>query len=745
VRVLEALNPQQRQAVTHATGPLLILAGAGSGKTRVITYRIAHLISAIGVDPREIVAVTFTNKAAGEMKQRVESLLGREIAGAYVGTFHAFGLRLMRRHALEAGYSPGFVIYDSSDQQALVKQALAELKADEKAFPARAVLSEISRYKNALVDPDEALRQARFPHHKLYAQVYQAYDAALRRSSALDFDDLLVQPIRLLRSRPELGERYASQIRWLLVDEYQDTNPLQYALIRILSRVHQNICCVGDEDQSIYGFRGADIRNILDFERDFPNATIVKLEQNYRSTGTILSAASSVIANNQNRHEKTLWTENPRGERLTVRICQDDRSEADYIVDELIRRSRELGIGQDGVAILYRTNASSRLIEDRLTSRGINYRVVGSVRFYERKEIKDLVAWLRLLVNPDSDQDFLRAAATPPRGIGDGTLEELARRAASDSISLYEAARRWLEPPSTAPTRVQRALGGFFQALARITESTADGASAETLQLVLDEIDYLTYLEKAYPHEHAERAENLDALVSAAKEYDEQKSSEGLRGFLDRVTLRSDTDDNRGSSGPTLMTVHSAKGLEFPLIFVVGMNEGLFPHAMAEARSELEEERRLMYVALTRAERFAVLTAARFRYHYGRATYAEPSPFLDEIPAELKQVSVEGGEPLIDRRSTLRGRVFEPTPSRTPAAGTMLRANQTRTVIYDHDHSDDRPRYPVGTRVVHPSFGPGVVLATSGQGERLTLDISFQRAGRKKILPHYTQLSVGSP
>ncbi len=746
---LSHLNPQQRIAVTHGEGPLLILAGAGSGKTRVITQRVAHLVGVMNVDPREIVAVTFTNKAAGEMKQRIESLLGHDISGAYVGTFHAFGLKLLRAHAIEAGYPPGFVVYDSADQLALVKQGLAENHADDKSFPPRQVLTAISRFKNQLIDPESALAQARWPHDKLYANVYSYYEAALKRSAAMDFDDLLVQPIRLLRRRPELAERYASRIKWLLVDEYQDTNPLQYALIRLLAAKHRNLCCVGDEDQSIYAFRGADIRNILDFERDFPDATIVKLEQNYRSTGTILAAASSVIGNNKSRHEKTLWTENPRGEPLTVRVCQDDRSEADFVVMEMQRRSSALGFSLDEVAVLYRTNASSRLVEDRLTARGIGYRVVGSVRFYERKEIKDLVAWVRLLVNPDSDQDFMRAVSTPPRGIGDGTLNEVSKRAAEERVSLITACRSLLARPGGVTSRTIKSLTGFLELIDRLTEMAKDGAAAEALQLVLEEIDYLGYLEKAYPNDHTDRQENLDALVNAAKEYDESGVIDGLRGFLDRISLRSDTDDTKGGHGPTLMTVHSAKGLEFGLVFIVGMNEGLFPHSMAEGEKEIEEERRLMYVALTRAERSAVLTSARFRYHFGKATYAEPSPFLDEIPAELKVESREGGFTEDQSRAPLGSSVssfgrsgsgFNDRHTPTAAAGVRRPATTSeRAVVYDAD-SGEGSGYRIGMRVVHPSFGPGVVLGASGKGDRLTLDISFQRGGRKKILPRYTQL-----
>ncbi|RMG47875.1 MAG: hypothetical protein D6718_02750 [Acidobacteria bacterium] len=731
-RYLSTLNPAQREAVTHGEGPLLILAGAGSGKTRVITHRIAHLIGSVGVDPAGIVAMTFTNKAAGEMRTRVERLLGYEIGHAYVGTFHAFGLRLLRRHAAEAGYPPGFLVYDSADQRALVRQALRELGADAHSHPPKRLLALISRWKTGFVDPDEAEASARFPDELLAARCYRTYEERLRAAGAVDFDDLLVQVIRLFRRRPEIAARYARDIRYLLVDEYQDTNRLQYELIRLLTSQHRNLCCVGDEDQSIYAFRGADIRNILDFQRDFPDARIIKLEQNYRSTRSVLAAASAVISYNRERHGKTLWTENPSGEPIRLYVAADDREEADIVVSELLERSRTAGIPLERMAVLYRTNACSRVIEDRLSARGVPYRVVGSVRFYERKEIKDLLSWLRLLVQPDSDQDFLRAVAAPPRGVGARTLEELAARAAQDGTSLHAAMRALLSRPGTLQRRAESALRRFAELLDGLSAFAAENGVAATIAHVIDAVGYREHLEQAYRGELLARLENVEALVAAAHEHDESGAG-GLAAFLDRVSLRSDTDDVRGDRGPSLMTVHSAKGLEFDGVFVIGLVEELFPHVRAEEqRGGIEEERRLMYVAITRARRFLVLTTPRARFVRGARVPACRSRFLDEIPSELLDVRYGpaggGGRPV---PAPPRER-----PSRTAAAGTARRAGD---LTYEPDPAS--VSFVPGMRVVHPSFGPGTVLRASRSGGGLVLEIRFEHAGRRRILANRTTLA----
>jgi DNA helicase-2/ATP-dependent DNA helicase PcrA len=755
-RLLERLNPPQREAVTHGEGPLLILAGAGSGKTRVITHRIAWLAGVAGADPRQIVAMTFTNKAAKEMRERAEGLLRHDLAGAYVGTFHAFGLRLLRMHALDAGYPPTFVVYDSADQLAAVRAALKELSLDDKSMTPRQVLSWISRQKNALVEPDAALARAMMPQDTTLARVYGLYAERLKRAGAMDFDDLLVQLIRLFRTRPDVADRHAQRIRWLLVDEYQDTNPIQYALIRLLAARHRNVCCVGDEDQSIYAFRGADIRNILDFERDFKDATIVKLEQNYRSTRNILAAATAVIRNNANRHDKTLWTENAEGAKLQLHTAQDDRAEADFVVEAMLKLVREHAIPLDQVGVLYRTNATSRLFEDRLMARNIPYRVVGSLRFYERKEIKDVLAWLRLLVHPDSDEDFLRAAQTPPRGLGETTLGEIARRAREANVSLFAAARDALSAPGGLNGRAVNALTAFLGTIRDLTDLTRDISTAATVTSTIEAIDYALYLEKAHPEDHVSRAENLDALTSAAEEHDEAGAPEGMAGFLDRVSLRSDSDDVAGERGPSLMTVHSAKGLEFDAVFLAGLNEELFPHSFSAGEPDgLEEERRLMYVALTRARKVLTLTSARFRHVFGQLTFALPSRFLDEIPEELLRRTGDGAGGALagagfrprfgddDAMAGFRGYGHAPAEPRARPAGIPARRGGPRRVEREPAAAPAGRAaggFRPGMRIVHPQFGAGTVLSASGQGKSLALDIRFERAGRKKILAAYTTL-----
>ncbi len=749
-RLLDRLNPPQRQAVTHGAGPLLILAGAGSGKTRVITCRIAYLAGTGQAEPREIVAMTFTNKAAGEMRERAEALLGGELKGAFLGTFHAFGLRLLRRHAEVAGLPPNFVIYDTADQLALVRAAIKDAGLDEKLMPPRQVLSAISRLKNALIDPAQAEAEARYPNHKFIARCYRSYDESLHRAGSLDFDDLLVQPVRVLTGDAALRERYAQRIRWLLVDEYQDTNPLQYRLIKLLSGAHRNVCCVGDEDQSIYGFRGADIRNILEFSEDFPDATVVKLEQNYRSTGNILKAASTVIANNVGRHEKTLWTDGPAGDRVRVHTAPDDRAEADFIVQELLRQARENGVPLEDMAVLYRTNALSRLIEDRLVAQNVPYRVYGSLRFYERKEIKDLLAWLRLLVHPDSDQDFVRAAGTPPRGLGDRTLDDLAARAAANGSSLHAAAAVLAGPGTDVPARVQRTLATYLELIRDLADLARGVSTVAALQAVIDTLEYMDFLEKAYPADYQPRQENIGALLAAAREHDEAGAENGLAGFLDRVSLRSDTDDVQGGKGPTLMTVHSAKGLEFGVVVVAGLNEELFPHALSAAPDEIEEERRLMYVALTRAKRSLALTLARERRPFGRPVAALPSRFLGELPAEVVR---ETGGGAWDAPPAARGPSWNrhgvrdwnndapARPAGAPyrAAGVPAAPGPRRVERDDDESVTFRP----GMAVVHPMFGPGRVLSVEGEGQRTKLQIRFDRAGLKKIMPHATTLLPG--
>lgn len=722
----------------------MILAGAGSGKTRVITHRIAWLVGPRGVDPRRVVAMTFTNKAAGEMRARAERLLGQELAGAFLGTFHAFGLRLLRRHAPEAGFPSGFVVYDTADQQSLVKAILKDLGREDQKYSPREVLAWISRQKNSLRNPESLAMNHPRPDHSLFLTCFAEYENRLRRAGAVDFDDLLLQVIALFRKHPGLAERYARQIEWLLVDEYQDTNPMQYALIQHLAARHQNLCCVGDEDQSIYRFRGADIRNILSFTRDFPRARVIKLEQNYRSTTTILEAAAGVISRNTERHPKALWTENRQGEPIRQHLALDDREEADFVVGEMLRLARAEELPLDDMAVLYRTNACSRLFEDRLTARGLAYRVIGSLRFYERKEIKDLLAWVRLLVHPDADEDFLRAAQTPPRGLGAATLQEVSRRARQGGRPLTTAAQGALADPQGLSGRALGALGNFLGTLADLRTLVEPLSTRKALIAVAEALDFAGYLEQHHPADFRARMENIAALVSAAGEHDEAGAPGGLVGFLDRVSLRSDTDEVAGTKGPLLMTVHSAKGLEFDVVFLAGLNQDLFPHSLSKSEAGgIEEERRLMYVALTRARRHLFLTYATTRFLYGKKTPSPPSEFLADIPPHLLKATFSPALHTGAPAPRLPAGRWSPVNAEKPTAPAGIRGPTSgRKVEFDAEcvAREGTSLFRVGMRVRHPQFGCGVILQARGQGERLVLKIHFDQAGQRRIMPSFVTL-----
>jgi len=738
--LLHGLNEAQIRAVTHGTGPLLVLAGAGSGKTRVITQRIAHLALAGGVPPSRIVAVTFTNKAAAEMRERVEQLLGAAETG-WIGTFHALCLRILRSDGARIGLAPGFAIYDTDDQLALVKRILKAEGADGGNETPRSFRSRISRAKNALQTPDDLERTAHSPEARMRVQVYRLYELALRRANVVDFDDLLVRTLDLFDREPEVAAGYAARCEHLLVDEYQDTNRPQYRLIRHLSAKHGNVCVVGDEDQSIYRFRGAEIRNILDFEADHPGACTIRLEQNYRSTGRIIGVASAVIANNVRRKGKTLWTDNAAGEKLELLRAPDDRSEAIWVA----RRVAELEAdqGYDEMAVLYRTNAQSRQLEEIFRRDRIPYQIVGSVQFYARKEIKDLLAYLHVALNPADDVAFRRVINTPPRGIGGATLAIVEDVARTTELPLLEAGARALDQ-GLLSTRASKQLGTFLDFIADLLDRSDDEPVAKLLERIVEAIDYEAFLEKAYSDMSADRVENVQALISAATEYAEEDEDPSLLGFLDRSALVAGADEVGGRPGVTLMTIHCAKGLEFPTIFLVGLEEGIFPHAMASGTAEdLEEERRLCYVAMTRAKQRLLLSHARLRRLQGTLTPHPPSRFLEEIPAEaIREVtdhqggffgewdvrSRRGGYGGAESSALRAARHSRPTvPARPAARGAQ-------------SHPADG--FAVGARVLHPRFGGGTILDRDGSGKQLKLTIQFNDHGRKKILPAYTKLMV---
>jgi DNA helicase-2/ATP-dependent DNA helicase PcrA len=652
MQFLESLNPEQREAVLQIDGPLLILAGAGSGKTRVITSRIAYLIGEGRAGPENVLAVTFTNKAAEEMRARVEALLGSDCSRMWVSTFHSLCARLLRREAPAIGLSRDFVIYDSSDQLTVVKQALKELRIDDGFVQPRAALSRISHAKNRMEGPDAVATAAAWNHRdELVAKVYTYYVNALKESNALDFDDLLLKTVDLFELSARVRESYGRQFRFVMVDEYQDTNRPQYLLIRRLSEVHRNLCVVGDPDQSIYKWRGADLRNILAFEQDFPEAKIVKLERNYRSTQIILDAASAVISQNRNRKDKHLWTDRKGGERILYLRGNDELEEADFIT-----RTARTSLADDVeamAAILYRTNAQSRAIEEALMREGLAYKIVGGVRFYERKEIKDALAYMRLVINPHDDVSLRRVINVPARGIGKGVMDSIERisPASASDLPLLTAG---LAPALSANSLWARIVHGledgsftgrglasltvFRDLILTLTEIARTDSVSIAIGKMLDRSGYLQDLREERSEDAEGRIENLAELVSAAREYESRDQEPALGGFVDRLSLLSDVDDEAGARDARiwLMTLHSAKGLEFPLVILAGLEEGLFPHSRSkEDQEELEEERRLCYVGMTRARTRLVLTGAARRRIFGEYQASQPSRFIDEVPAAL--------------------------------------------------------------------------------------------------------------
>ncbi|HUF46728.1 MAG TPA: UvrD-helicase domain-containing protein [Vicinamibacterales bacterium] len=744
--LLSALNPAQREAATHTTGPLLILAGAGSGKTRVITIRIAHLIAERHAHPGEVLAVTFTNKAAEEMRSRVEQVLGADCRQVWLSTFHALCARLLRREAPALGLPRDFVIYDSSDQLAVVKQAMRALDVDDKFIPPRAALSRISQAKNRMETP-EALRANGWSlRDQQISRIYDIYLQTLREANALDFDDLLLRTVELCDRHDHIREFYARKFRYVLVDEYQDTNRPQYLLIRHLSGIHRNLCVVGDPDQSIYRWRGADLRNILDFERDYGDARIVKLEQNYRSTQIILDAATAVISRNRSRKDKRLWTDQAGGERILYVRSADEIEEADFIT-RTIRMALATKPGAM-LAVLYRTNAQSRAIEDALMREAVAYRIIGGVRFYERREIKDTLAYLRLAINPHDDVSFRRVVNVPARGIGKGVLDTLAQvdpgGEADASTPLLAAAPGGPAAPRSLWTRLEiaiagrvatpratTALRGFHDLVVGLTADAAREPVSTVMSLVLDKSGYLQQLRDERNEEAEARIENLMELVSAAREYEGRDDDPTLGGFVDRLSLLSEADEGNGAVDARvwLMTMHAAKGLEFPTVIVAGMEEGLFPHSRStEDAEEIEEERRLCYVCLTRARERLVLTGAARRRVFGEYTPSEPSRFLDEIPAEL----VDRIEPVVPPRW------HESSAGFRQPSGRPRRTESPAFAYEDEDQSSAGLRS--GMRVRHSQFGVGTVTAVEEHGDDFKVTVRFAASGTKKLLASYAKL-----
>ncbi|HSJ05469.1 MAG TPA: UvrD-helicase domain-containing protein [Longimicrobiales bacterium] len=754
---LEGLNPEQRAAVEHFEGPILALAGAGSGKTRVLTTRIAHLINEYGVDPAAIMAVTFTNKAAGEMRIRIRRLLGREPAGMWVGTFHSIGARLLRRHAGRIGWSPNFTIYDADGALRETKRALERLNLSPKRWNPQAVHGAVSSAKNQLVSPDAYVALPGDPFSRIVADVYRSYQEALHDQNAFDFDDLLVKPVELLRHHEDILLAYRSRFRFLLVDEYQDTNHAQYVFLLLLAGGPDggNLMVVGDDDQSIYGWRGADIRNILDFEKDFPEARTVRLEQNYRSTGRILDAANAVIAKNTERKGKTLRTDAGPGERISIVSALDERDEADWIGGEIEARLRSNADARlRNFVVLYRTNAQSRALEESFRRRDLPYQIIGGTRFYERREIMDVMAYLRLISNPRDAGAFDRIVNYPRRGIGDTSRARLLEWAAGAALTPLEAAARAGECADLRGGAAS-AFIAFAGMVQRYTALAAHIGVGELVEKLVAEIGMIDALRDEGP-EGVDRIENVNELVAGASDFDtrtdddvedEDRSADAtaLDLFLQKVTLLTDVDrHDPEAQAVTLMTAHNAKGLEFPVVFIAGMEDGLFPLARAYDEPHLlEEERRLFYVAITRAERKLFILHARTRRRAGEVMPGRPSSFLDPLSPELVDEHVtpglqrarQAGETRWTRRDGMQGVGSAGYHDRRPRFD-----DSDDGVWIDYSEAQEAPRFVKGERVRHPQFGRGVIRELTGFGQDLKAVIEFDSIGRKKVVLRYANL-----
>ncbi|MGQ4808830.1 ATP-dependent DNA helicase PcrA [Candidatus Entotheonellaceae bacterium PAL068K] len=722
-----ALNPPQWEAVQHGDGPLLILAGAGSGKTRVITYRIAYLIRERGVAAEHILAVTFTNKAADEMRQRVHTLLGTGSMPTWMSTFHAAGARILRREAAHLRLSPQFVIYDTADQLTLIKQCVQDLKIDQDLYPAQRIMRRISTLKNDLIDADTFASEAEdFGLDEKVASVYPLYQRRLRDNAAVDFDDLLMRTVLLLRRQDEVLKRYQNRFRYIQVDEYQDTNMAQYHLLHLLAAKYRNLCVVGDDDQSVYRFRGANVRNILNFERDYADAKVVKLEQNYRSTGTILAAASAVITQNHGRKEKTLWTENARGMPVGTFCAEDEGHEAEVICQNIAGLHQTQGIAYRDVAVFYRTNAQSRVLEDSLRRAQIPYQVVGGLRFYDRQEVKDIIAYLRLLVNPRDTLSLRRIINVPRRGIGQTTwtrLKELAMQRQLCGLDIVEAGLN----SEQFNTRMRAKLQAFADLIRTLHTDAALMRVADMTREVLTRTGYKAQLEAAQTAEAQTRLENLGELVNAADEFDRHTETVGLTAFLEQTALLSDQDGLQDASGTVvLMTLHASKGLEFPVVFMAGMENRLFPHSRSfDEPAEMEEERRLCYVGMTRAQTHLFLTRAARRRVYGTEQNHSRSLFLDNLPQDcLLDYSPHTA---LEAVRYPWNATSQATASQSPAAS----ADPPLAL---------RQSYAVGSQVVHQQFGHGVVQKRQGEGERLKLTVIFRDHGAKNILAKFAPM-----
>ena len=740
----DKLNEPQRKAVFHTDGPLLILAGAGSGKTRVLTHRIAYLIEEKGVNPWNILAITFTNKAAGEMRQRVDSLVGFGSESIWVSTFHSACVRILRRFIDRLGYDNSFTIYDTDDQKTLMKEVCRRTGIDTKVYKERNLLSAISSAKNEMIMPEEFELNAGgdFAKQKI-AKVYREYEASLKGNNALDFDDLLVKTVQLLQTQPDVLENFQERFRYIMVDEYQDTNTVQFQLVSLLAGKYRNLCVVGDDDQSIYKFRGANIRNILDFEKEFPDACVIKLEQNYRSTGNILEAANRVIRNNRGRKDKTLWTDRGEGEKIHVRQFDTAYDEAEYVAED-IKKSTEDGASYNDNAVLYRTNAQSRLFEEKFIAMNIPYKIVGGINFYARREIKDILAYLKTIDNGRDDIAVRRIINIPKRGIGATTISRIQESAAQRGIGFYEA----LQAPDLIPGvgRSAAKLESFAALIEYFRSRTEQESLTDLMTEIIEKTGYIENLEAEDKEDAEARIQNIDELVSKAAAYEEEcldrDERPTLSGFLEEVALVADIDSlDEDQDYVVLMTLHSAKGLEFPRVYLAGMEDGLFPSYMtitSDDNEDLEEERRLCYVGITRAEEVLTLTCARRRMVRGETQYNKISRFMKEIPTELidtgNRKMEEGQEIPVQNtyahaRQAFRAQPFSAQPFSGLQKGSQLTAGKGGALSYG-----------VGDRVRHVKFGEGTVTGIKEGGRDYEVTVDFDEAGTRKMFAMFAKL-----
>ncbi|HRK03529.1 MAG TPA: UvrD-helicase domain-containing protein [Chlorobiota bacterium] len=766
--LLEGLNPSQAQAVRTTDGPVLIIAGAGSGKTRVLTYRMAYLLRS-GVHPDHILALTFTNKAAQEMKERIGHLVGANIArNIWAGTFHSIFARILRKEADHLGFTSSFTIYDTDDSTAAIKQVMGQLGISQQVIAPNAVRGRISNAKNSMMSWQEYARNADSIVEKQTGQIYEEYEKRLAQSNAMDFDDLLINMIRLFEHHPQVLAAWQQRFRYLLVDEYQDTNRAQYKVVNMLAKAHRNICVVGDDAQSIYRWRGADIRNILDFERDYSDATVVRLEQNYRSTKVILAAADAVIKNNAKQLKKSLWTENPEGEKITLLSCRDDREEADMVVRTIRSRMDNHGYSSRDVAILYRTNAQSQALEDALRRHNMAYHIVSGVSFYKRKEVKDTIAYLRLLVNPSDSESIIRVINEPARGIGQTSLERLQETAVTSGRTLYDV---MLDVDSVVglQKRIAQSVRDFIGIIERSRSLLETMSPSELAKHYIESTGLPQMYKLQDTDESLDRWNNIERVLDHLSEQEDLDPDLTLTTYLEQIALVSEADDPAlGSNRIALMTMHAAKGLEFPLVVIAGMEQGLFPLAKAEQDiGEQEEERRLFYVGITRAREQLVLSYAERRYRFGELVFSRPSMFLSEIDADCFSASsrpmrsatpsAAPTQPLNQQAqqhrqqqysSSQRGKGgYSSTPMSTPRAFNVPKprsSNEYSQVPADESFSQTGEGTTIrpGDRVKHPMFGVGTVLTLSGSGQQTKVTVQFSNGTRKQLVLAYARLDV---